>query len=139
MSNPRPNMPTNQPPNLDFYPPYLQNPPMGGPRMMPGGGPPPGMFMHHPPGEGIYPFPPQQMQGVPFDPSLQRPFQPIMPGDKDPQTGLRRPNLSLKPLTSGNFLLSFLDMSKPKRFLHRLRTEILPPRHPSATIGIFMN
>ena len=43
------------------------------------------------------------------------------------------------PNISSNNNTKSIEMSKAKRFINRLRTEILPPRHASAVVALSPN
>ena len=130
MSNLRPNMPLNPIQNQEFFNnDMIPNPQMNPPRMIPGGGPPQGIFHPHPlPPSESFPYPSFPPEGPfhQFDSALR-------PPTSDPYS-LRRPNQTKSPsLISSQS--SDQQMSKAKRFLFRLKAEIMPPRHPSATTG----
>jgi len=78
-----------------------------------------------------------------FDPENmhERPFPPINGNGGNGRIPLRNPNNpGPQPamMRGKRRKLNYLEMggaSKAKRFLMRLKTEIHPPRHPSATVG----
>lgn len=81
------------------------------------------------------------LQGLRFDHiNMSQPSMPSFdsnapPGSLNNQVmALRNPNPPINPINH-----QFVGMSKAKRFIQRLKTEIVPPRHPSAVAGMLFN
>jgi hypothetical protein len=77
-----------------------------------------------------------------FDPSVGRTDHSFSSGPpimQNPLMMLRNPTPPPRPPNRENkydcLLKNSSGMSKAKRFIFRLKTELLPPRHPSAVIG----